>query len=346
MTVEAAQALLDQEVGGDAFVPNRVYTPFRTASNLPANQPGGGTVRDVRPAGQNGCGAERCYGPSVIGWSQQLSACAQGVRIGLVDTSVDLTHPTFSGRAKQFVSWPENPRTKVTDPHGTSVLSIMAGDPKSGTPGLVPDATFYIADVFQADAQDRPISDTARLLAAFDWLQAQKIDIINLSLAGPPDELMQKTIDQMSRKGIVFVAAAGNGGISAPPSYPAAYKDVVAVTAVAKDLRAYRHANRGDYIDVAAPGVDIWTAVPQSREGLQTGTSFAVPYVTAMLASAYKEAPRKSKPELLSLLATKDLGRQARTRHMAVACCWRPTECASSPVAANGWMTTVLARPT
>jgi hypothetical protein len=341
MTVEAAQALLDKELAGDGFVPNRVYTPFRTATSIPANQPGAGSAREVKPAGQNGCGAERCYGPSVIGWSQKLSACAQGVRIGLVDTSVDLTHPTFAGHANRFVSWPENPRSKVTDQHGTSVLSILAGDPKSGTPGLVPDATFFIADVFQADAQDRPISDTARLLAAFDWLQAQKIDIINLSLAGPPDELMQKVIDQMSGKGIVFVAAAGNGGISAPPSYPAAYKEVVAVTAVAKDLRAYRYANRGDYIDVAAPGVDIWTAVPQAREGLQTGTSFAVPYVTAMLASAYKEAPRKSKSELLSLLRTNDLGAQGTDRTYGRGLLLAPTDCVPSPVAAKGWMTTV-----
>jgi hypothetical protein len=341
MTVEAAQALLDKELAGDGFVPNRVYTPFRTATGSPANQPGAGGAREVKPAGQNGCAAERCYGPAVIGWSQQLSACAQGVRIGLVDTSVDLTHPAFSGRANRFVSWPENPRSKVSDQHGTSVLSILAGDPKSGTPGLIPDATFYIADVFQPDAQDRPISDTARLLAAFDWLQAQKIDIINLSLAGPPDELMQKTIDQMSRKGIVFVAAAGNGGVSALPSYPAAYKEVVAVTAVSKDLRAYRYANRGDYIDVAAPGVDIWTAVPQAREGLQTGTSFAVPYVTAMLASAYKNAPRKSKPELLSLLATKDLGPPGKNEIYGRGLLLAPTECAPSPVAAKGWMTTV-----
>ena len=341
MTVEAAQALLDREMPGDAIMANRVYSPYRTATDGKAGQQSGREGRETRTAGQNGCGAERCYGPAMIGWTDQLSSCSQGVRIGLVDTSVDLTHATFRGRAKQFVSWPDNPRARVADPHGTSVLSILAGDPDSGTPGLVPDATFYIADVFQADAQNRPISDTARLLAAFDWLKAQKIDIVNLSLAGPPDELMQKTIEQMSRKGIIFVAAAGNGGPSAPPSYPAAYKDVVAVTAVAKDLRAYRHANRGDYIDVAAPGVDIWAALPQSKEGVQTGTSFAVPYVTAMLASAYKDAPRKSKQELLSLLTTTDLGAPGKDPIYGRGLLLAPASCAAVRPPAPGWMTSL-----
>ena len=87
-------------------------------------------------------------------------------------------------------------------------------------------------------------------------MRASKVDVINMSMSGPADELLQKAIVDMSAGGVVFVAAAGNGGPSAPPSYPAAYEQVIAVTAVDKNLRGYIHANHGDYIDVAAPGVE------------------------------------------------------------------------------------------
>jgi subtilisin family serine protease len=110
------------------------------------------------------------------------------------------------------------------------------------------------------------------------------VTVVNLSFAGPKDPLVHFAIQEMARAGIVVVAAAGNEGPSAPPSYPAAYPEVIAVTAVDRNLAPYRYANRGAHIDVAAPGVGIWTALPGRKVGQQTGTSFAVPYVTAVLA--------------------------------------------------------------
>ena len=92
-----------------------------------------------------------------------------------------------------------------------------------------------------------------------------------------------------TRKGVVFVAAAGNGGPDAPAGYPAAYDEVIAVTAVDRKGGNYDHANRGTYIDVAAPGVQIWTALPDGEEGLLSGTSFAAPFVTAVAAVAYQD---------------------------------------------------------
>ena len=108
-----------------------------------------------------------------------------------------------------------------------------------------------------------------------------------MSLVGPEDDLVHQRVMQMSRKGVVFVAAAGNGGPGAPPAYPAAYSEVIAVTAVDARRRNYPHANRGGYIDVAAPGVGIWTALPENKEGKLSGTSFATPFVTAIGAAIY-----------------------------------------------------------
>ena len=102
--------------------------------------------------------------------------------------------------------------------------------------------------------------------------------------------MLHHGVRELTKAGIVVVAAAGNEGPSAPPGYPAAYEEVIAVTAVDRNLAAYRYANRGDHIDLAAPGVDVWTALPDRREGPQTGTSFAVPYVTAVVAVAHGAA--------------------------------------------------------
>ena len=187
-------------------------------------------------------------------------------------------------------------------------LALLAGDAKSGTPGLVPLAKFYLADIFFADSDGAPASDTASLLAALDWLDKQHVKIINMSLTGPPDELLRTAITELSKKDIIFVAAVGNDGPAAPPSYPAAYEPVVAVTAVDKDKISYRYASRGTHVSVAAPGVDIWTALPNGQAGYHSGTSFAVPYVTAVLATVYKDLPIKTKAGFLKQANIDDLG--------------------------------------
>ena len=145
-------------------------------------------------------------------------------------------------------------------------------------------------------------------------MEAFGVNIINLSLAGPKDPLVEQAIARLSKKGIIFVAAAGNNGPTAPPNYPAAYKQVIAVTAVNQKLRNYRHANRGSFIDVAAPGVRIWTAAPGKAEGYRSGTSFAVPFVTAVAAAHYRQLTKPSKTSLLSAVATKDLGPRGRDK--------------------------------
>jgi subtilisin family serine protease len=85
------------------------------------------------------------------------------------------------------------------------------------------------------------------------------------------------------RNGLVLVAAAGNGGPGAKPAYPAAYNQVVSVTALDGKKRVYKYANRGNYIDFAAPGVNVWTPARGGGK-LQSGTSFAVPFITSLVA--------------------------------------------------------------
>jgi subtilisin family serine protease len=112
---------------------------------------------------------------------------------------------------------------------------------------------------------------------------------------------------------MAIVAAAGNGGPKAKPAYPAAHPKVLAVTAIDQRLAPYRHANHGTYIDFAAPGVRLWTAAHGGGE-LQSGTSFAAPFITSAVALEIA-AGASTDPETLRQLlrkATQDLGAPGR----------------------------------
>jgi minor extracellular protease Epr len=72
--------------------------------------------------------------------------------------------------------------------------------------------------------------------------------VVNMSLAGPSDPAIRAKIQSMNAKGVVFIAAAGNFGPLAPPVHPAAYEEVIAVTAIDRDGKGYAKANHGKYI--------------------------------------------------------------------------------------------------
>jgi subtilisin family serine protease len=112
----------------------------------------------------------------------------------------------------------------------------------------------------------------------------------------------------------VIVAAAGNNGAGAEPSYPAAYPGVVAVTAVDHELNVYQRATRGPYVDLAAPGVNVWTASAQGTGSLKTGTSYAVPFVSAAAGVLLASRPDLDITAVRTRLekATLDLGQPGR----------------------------------
>ncbi len=295
-----------------SVTPNYAYNIFigslgetESAAALP-----GLDRRKVAPASSQPCPDNTCFGSHLIKWKETLSPCTKDVRIGVIDTSFDISHPAFKNLNAVQGEFLDGERPSPYDWHGTAVLSVLAGNPHSGTPGLVPDATFLLATAFRSDAAGNASTDTVRLLAALDWLEQMDVDIINMSFSGPQDPAFARAIERMSKKGIIFTAAAGNMGPTASPSYPAAYPNVIAVTAVNRNGENYRSANRGTYIDVSAPGVDILTALPDAKQGYRTGTSFAAPFVTAILATRVGDGPPAggTKSSTLQKLPTRDLG--------------------------------------
>ncbi|NLR70028.1 S8 family serine peptidase [Novosphingobium sp. ERN07] len=191
--------------------------------------------------------------------------------VGMIDTAVG-KHPAL-GKAR-LVAWPSGNLPTAPLEHGTAVASLLAGEGS---------ATIFLANIFRGPAS-RPFTSADVIAQAFEWMVSSKVPTVNMSLAGPRNAILDRLIRDALLRGVQVVAAAGNGGPTAPPAYPAAVPGVVAVTAVDRDKRIYRYANRGSYVTVAAQGVGVIAA--RSAGGLAAfdGTSFATPHVAGWIA--------------------------------------------------------------
>ena len=111
-------------------------------------------------------------------------------------------------------------------------------------------------------------------------------------------------------RSIVMVAAAGNAGAKSPPLYPAANENVIAVSATDDQDRLFSASNRGGYVAVAAPGVDIFLPAPDDKYQMTSGTSFSAAYVSGIAALALERNPALKPDELRTILTktARDLG--------------------------------------
>ncbi len=216
------------------------------------------------------------------------SMCDQAVSVGVIDTAINTQHVAFANshiESKDFAGAEfEAPRA-----HGTAVAGILVGvgvgeGHHQQLIPLLPAAKVYAASVFYPRSDYAQGATMINLVRALNWLVEKKVRVINMSLAGPDNKILALAIQKTVQANMTIVAAAGNEGPAAPPAYPAAYADVIAVTAVDKNQRIYRWANRGDHIDFAALGVAVFTARSSGDFGHETGTSMAAPLVTAAVA--------------------------------------------------------------
>jgi subtilisin family serine protease len=195
---------------------------------------------------------------------------------------VDASHPVFKDVPMQHHGCAG---TSVPDPHGTAVASLMVGRGVEFH-GAAAGATLYAADVYCGQATGGSVDLIADALA---WLVRERVPVINLSLVGPANAVLEAVVRSAVSRGHLLVAAVGNDGPAAPALYPASYPGVVGVTAVDAHGHALVEAARGPQVSFAAPGADMSAAC--SPEGYCTvrGTSFAAPLVAGLLASELRE---------------------------------------------------------
>src|SRR4029077_9000524 len=131
-------------------------------------------------------------------------------------------------------------------------------------------------------------------LKGLDWASNQGVRIINMSFAGPKDPSLERALKAAYDKGIVLIAAAGNAGPKSPPLYPGADPNVIAVTATDADDKLFTGANRGKYISVSAPGVDILVPAPEGEYPITTGTSVEAAEVSGIVALLLEREPERA----------------------------------------------------
>jgi subtilisin family serine protease len=266
-----------------------------------------------QPNAAGDCIATQCLARNLIGWSpmeEDGRSCSGGIRIGMIDTAINAEHAALMGSRIEVKRLAAEKLPPSGMQHGTAVAALLVGNLSGRSPGLLPEAELIAVDTFHRLGRHGDVSDAYSIVKALDYLESRKIEIVNLSLTGPANALLEKAVKRLTDKGVMLIAAAGNDGPKAKPVYPAAYPDVVAVTAVDRQKRPYRRAARGAHIDLAAPGVDVWIAASVEGARPRTGTSFAAPFVTAAMALARKSEPLSGKAAALSRLtkAAEDLG--------------------------------------
>ena len=217
-------------------------------------------------------------------------AVASTTRIGLIDGGIDPAHEVFSGLALHQHGCSGR---VVPYEHGTAVASLLVGRAPSFH-GAAPGSELYAADVYCG----LPTGGAADVVAeSFSWLVKEKVPVINVSLVGPPNRVLEGVVQRVIAGGHIVVAAVGNDGPAAAPLYPAAWPGVVGVTGVDARRRVLVEAERGAQVKFAAPGAQMAAAKSPSGYTLVRGTSFAAPIVAGLLALKLP-APDKAAADL------------------------------------------------
>jgi subtilisin family serine protease len=167
--------------------------------------------------------------------------------------------------------------------------------------GTAPGARLLAVHAFSTTAASAE-STTFNILKGVDWSVRQGARIINMSFAGPKDPSFQRVLKLAYDKGIVLIAAAGNAGPKSPPAFPGADPNVIAVTATDVDDKLFAGANRGKYISVAAPGVDILVPAPEGEYQITTGTSVAAAEVSGVVALLLERNPKLRPADIRRIL--------------------------------------------
>jgi thermitase len=202
------------------------------------------------------------------------------VAIAILDTGVDLDHPDLAGKIVSNINFSDSPTTDDVYGHGTHVAGIAAAITNNGVgvAGLGYSCTIMNVKVLG----DTGAGAYSWIASGIVWAADNGAEVINLSLGGlSASSTLEDAINYAWGKGVVIVAAAGNNG-DTTPFYPAYYNSCIAVAATdGNDARA-SWSNYGDWVDVAAPGLNIYSTLKYDSYGYKSGTSMASPHVAGL----------------------------------------------------------------
>lgn len=213
-------------------------------------------------------------GPAVRGPALRGTQDSGGARIGIIDGGVPAATP---GLARQQGFAQGGPRAHD---HAAAIASVLTGG--NGVRASAPGARLLVADVYGADPAG---GNAAAIGQALAWMVRERVPVVVVSLAGPPNPLLGRIVALARQRGTLVVAAVGNDGPAAKPAYPAAYPQAIAVTGIDARGRVLIEAGRAGRLDYAAPGADLLALDAQGKARRVRGTSFAAPFVAARLSA-------------------------------------------------------------
>jgi len=216
---------------------------------------------------------------SIVGG--EVEGGGDGVLVGILDSGIE-AHPQFDDVYIVHIDLVGGGVDGPGASHGTSVASII-----SGSEGIAPNAELFVVRVLDDEGIGNSFHVAEGIVQAVDL----GVQVINMSLGlYHNSQVVRDAVRYANDKGVLMVAAAGNDTFARLP-YPAAYPEVLSVTAIDAGERQALFPNQSERIDFAVPGVGILTAKDDSGTELFTGTSAAAPFVTGTIAALLSSDP-------------------------------------------------------
>ena len=226
----------------------------------------------------------------------------QGIRIAIIDTGVDLDHPDLDGQFlgnSNFVS--DISPSFETDRHGTAVAGIIGAKAGNGTGiiGIATDAKMYAYKACWHITQDGmdAVCNSFTLALAINSAIRKDAQIINLSLTGPADPLLEALLKRAIERGIIVVAA-DNSTSETAPGFPASMPQVIAVRDSASVLPGSELRSNV----IAMPGTEVLTTIPPDAYDFLSGSSFSAASVSGLAALALQLQPALTSADIISSL--------------------------------------------
>ena len=243
-------------------------------------------------------------------WNETLGV---GARVAVVDTGIDGDHSDLKSKIvaqKDLVNNDDVAEDDIAG-HGTNVVGTVGAvtNNGAGVAAVCPGCKLLVAK-----AGDSRVLYDSDIVQGIYWSVNNRAKAINLSLGSEGNSsILEHAVDYAWEHGVVVVAAAGNDN-TGRPSYPAAYRHVISVAATDLSDRKAPFSNYGK-IDVAAPGVEILSAVPGGRYDIRAGTSMASPHVAAL--AGLLAAQDRSAPEIRRRIQStaSDLGTEGKDKY-------------------------------
>ena len=215
----------------------------------------------------------------------QITDSTPDIVVAVLDTGIDVNNEDLLGKVKQSVNFTSSPTEDDVYGHGTLIASLIAASEQDlqGATGVAYNCSLLNVKV----ADDAGFTTPEAVAEGIIWAADNGADIINMSVVlTSPSTAVEDAVNYAWGKGCLLVAASGNNA-GLKPMYPAAYENVISVGATDQNDQLARWSNRGEWVTVSAPGVDIYSTAQDDKYVQKSGTSFATALVSGEAALLY-----------------------------------------------------------